>query len=214
MRTITELAVEQLVAYNAADLDAFCACYHPEVQVLQGSEVVCGGIEAFRALYADKFARGGFGGVVPRRVERGEVCIEEEHYWVDWPQGRIDGVILVRWTRREGLIGEVAFSSLASLIETVRDALLEGARVTVAGLGMFTPCTRAKTGCRTVMFRPRPGSGSPEVEALKDFLSEEDRLELVGLGTLKADDHRGGRRLRFHASEAFMALLTEAVWPE
>lgn len=214
MRTITELAVEQLVAYNAADLDAFCACYHPEVQVLQGSQVVAVGIDAFRAIYADKFARGGFGGVVPRRVERGgEVCIEEEHYWVDGPQGRTEGVVLVRWTLREGLIGEVAFSPLTALIETVHDALLEGARVTVPGLGMFTPCTRA-SGCRTVMFRARPGSGSPDVEALKDFLTEEDRLDLAGLGTLKAEDNRGGRRLRFHASEAFMALLTEAVWPE
>ena len=33
MSTIAELAQRQLAAYNTADLDGFCACYHPQVAV-------------------------------------------------------------------------------------------------------------------------------------------------------------------------------------
>ena len=60
--TVVRLATDQLAAYNAADLDAFCACYHEDVVVLDddGSESLRGA-EAFRARYAPMFARGGFG---------------------------------------------------------------------------------------------------------------------------------------------------------
>ena len=61
--TVVRLATDQLTAYNAADLDAFCACYHEDVVVLDddGSESLRGA-EAFRARYAPMFARGGFVG--------------------------------------------------------------------------------------------------------------------------------------------------------
>ena len=35
MTDIAQLAQAQLDAYNAADLDAFIACYHPDVVVME-----------------------------------------------------------------------------------------------------------------------------------------------------------------------------------
>jgi hypothetical protein len=48
----------QLAAYNAQDLDAFCACYHDDVRVEDGHGVVLStGIATFRQKYATVFAR-------------------------------------------------------------------------------------------------------------------------------------------------------------
>jgi hypothetical protein len=48
----------QLAAYNAQQLDAFCACYRDDVVVESGDGTVRSrGIAAFRARYAELFAR-------------------------------------------------------------------------------------------------------------------------------------------------------------
>jgi len=48
----------QLAAYNAQDLDAFCACYHDDVRVEDGNGTVLStGIAVFRQKYAALFAR-------------------------------------------------------------------------------------------------------------------------------------------------------------
>jgi len=111
MSVITDLADRQLAAYNAADLDAFCACYHPHVQMFDGEELDCEGRDAFRARYADLFAAGGFGATVPSRLDHGGHCVDEEHWWrVDSETGeRRTGILLVRYREREGLIGVVQF---------------------------------------------------------------------------------------------------------
>lgn len=108
---IVALAQQQLAAYNAADLDAFCACYHPHVQMLEGEEVGCTGLDAFRARYADMFARGGFGADVPSRLGHGDHCVDLERWWrVDPETGeRSEGVLLVRYLLRDDRIGVVQF---------------------------------------------------------------------------------------------------------
>ena len=108
---IVQLAEQQLAAYNAHDLDAFCACYHPEVRVFFGEEPDIEGIEEFRERYADKFDRGGFGATVPRRLSLGAHCVDEEHWWtLDGDSGeRREGVLLVRYVERDGRIGLVQF---------------------------------------------------------------------------------------------------------
>ena len=110
--TIGELADQQLTAYNQADLDAFCACYHREVVVLDASgEISLRGLDAFRARYADMFARGGFGAEVPDRLVVGEHCVDLERYWRNGPDSgpQVTGELLVRYQLREGLIGLVQF---------------------------------------------------------------------------------------------------------
>lgn len=103
---IGRLAADQLAAYNAADLDAFCACYHPEVRVFDGETEKPPGIEAFRERYVKLFATGGFGAGVSTRLVHGRHCIDMEEWWRD---GGKSGSVIVRYTERDGLIGVVQF---------------------------------------------------------------------------------------------------------
>lgn len=103
---IEKLAAEQLNAYNRADLDAFCACYHDDVQVFDGEEEKPRGIEAFRKRYEAKFATGGFGATVPKRIALGDHCIDLEHWWTE--NGK-RGEVLVRYSLKDDRIGTVQF---------------------------------------------------------------------------------------------------------
>ena len=107
---VVRLATAQLVAYNAADLDAFCACYHPDVVVLDGDGTVSArGGAAFRDRYAPMFAGGDFGATVDQRVATGPHCVEREQYWRGVDGERVTGEILVRYTERDGTIKTVQF---------------------------------------------------------------------------------------------------------
>ena len=112
MSEIENLAQKQLIAYNEANLDAFCACYHPDVRVLddQGEESIRGA-ELFRRRYEVMFKRGGFGAEVPQRISLGIHCVDKEYYWrsATEEQGEIRGEVLVRYTLRDHLIGTVQF---------------------------------------------------------------------------------------------------------
>lgn len=111
-QTSASLAARQLEAYNRADLDAFCACYHDEVVVLSAQgEIVVSGIGPFRARYAGKFAAGGFGAAVPERISLGEHCVDRERYWATDPEtgDRREGEVLVRYTVQDGRIAIVQF---------------------------------------------------------------------------------------------------------
>ena len=106
------LARRQLDAYNQADLDAFCACYHDEVQVLdEAGAVTISGIADFRARYAPKFAAGNFGATVPERVSMGRHCVDRERYWVLDPDSgqRTEGHVLVRYSVQDERIAVVQF---------------------------------------------------------------------------------------------------------
>jgi hypothetical protein len=111
MSEIEDLAARQLEAYNASDLDAFVACYHPEVRVLEGDAVLCEGLEAFRERYLGLFSAFQFGGEVPQRLAAGPHCVDFERYWRVDPQtqARTEGIVLVQYTERDGLIGTVRF---------------------------------------------------------------------------------------------------------
>ena len=107
---ISTLAQRQLDAYNAGDLDAFVACYHPDVVVWEDGEVSVRGRTAFRERYEDLFAGGGFGASVPGRLAEGPHCVDLEVWWREAEDGmRNEGRILVRYTWKEGHIGEVQF---------------------------------------------------------------------------------------------------------
>ena len=107
--SIEALAVAQLEAYNLADIDAFAACYHPEVAVYDGEVLLYTGRHALRERYGPKFAAGGFGATVDVRVSSGVHCVDREQYWTEGEAGRVEGEILVRYTLREGCIGVVQF---------------------------------------------------------------------------------------------------------
>lgn len=111
-KEIKHLAARQLDAYNRADLDGFCACYHSEVIVFDANGLeMLKGAAAFRARYAPMFSRGGFGAEVPMRIAAGEHCVDYETFWRDahGSQEAESGELLVRYRLRDGLIGEVQF---------------------------------------------------------------------------------------------------------
>ena len=111
-KTIALLASRQLEAYNQSDLDAFCACYHPEVVVYDAQgQVSLQGKKAFRARYTLMFTQGRFGATVTQRIVMGEHCIDHELYWREALENReaTQGEVLVRYRLRDHLIGEVQF---------------------------------------------------------------------------------------------------------
>ncbi len=114
MSLISDLAARQLVAYNAADLDTFCDCYHPEVRVLGGPDGLDEqppGLDAFRDRYRDLFTRWRFGAEVSERLVLSEHAVDLERWWrIDPDRGeRFEGEILVRYTLRDDRIGVVQF---------------------------------------------------------------------------------------------------------
>jgi uncharacterized protein (TIGR02246 family) len=56
--SIREIAQAQLEAYNDQDLDAYCSYFTDDVVVANvGGEVTSRGVDAYRARYADAFAK-------------------------------------------------------------------------------------------------------------------------------------------------------------
>lgn len=111
MTSIETLAARQLEAYNQADLEAFAACYHPDVVVLVGEEVDYSGRDTLRERYRPMFEDWSFGATVENRLSSAGHCVDLEHWWRTPPGGgeRSEGVLVVRYTIRDGLIGTVQF---------------------------------------------------------------------------------------------------------
>ncbi len=111
MSRIVELAVKQLAAYNAADLNEFVACYHPDVVVYDGMNASLTGQAAFRARYLDLFENWEFGATVSQRFDLGGQCFDHERWWrIDPSSGsRTEGLVVVRYEIRDEVIGLVQF---------------------------------------------------------------------------------------------------------
>jgi hypothetical protein len=110
---ILRLSRQQLQAYCRADLDAFCACFHPEVEVLAAEGVQrMTGLAAFREQYARLFThyREVTAEVTGRLVVGPHVVEHERWARVDRNTGeRLGGEVLVRYTASEGKIRWVQF---------------------------------------------------------------------------------------------------------
>ena len=111
MSQIVDLATRQLEAYNRSDLDAFVACYHEDVLVLDGDEESVRGREAFRERYRSLFEAWQFGAEVPQRLHLAGHCVDLEHWWRVDPttKERSTGTVLVRYEARGDTIGTVQF---------------------------------------------------------------------------------------------------------
>ena len=105
---ILTLSKRQLEAYNRADLDAFCACYHADVEMLdEAATVLSRGMESFRSRYRERFEKSReVHAVIKARIELGRHIVEHETW------SRVDratsahesGDLLVRYTEQDGLI--------------------------------------------------------------------------------------------------------------
>lgn len=110
--TVLDLSAAQLAAYNRADIDAFCACFHPEVTVLDGEgTVTIAGMAAFRERYGTLFRDQATVATVDARVHLGPHVVEREQ----WSRthrvtGEVaSGEVLVRYTEADGKLRWVEF---------------------------------------------------------------------------------------------------------
>ncbi|WP_419902302.1 nuclear transport factor 2 family protein [Kiloniella sp.] len=80
MLTPTQVAEKQLVAYNAHDIDTFCACFGNDVkaELLVEGEVLFEGIEALRIAYTERFSNPELHAKLINRIALGRVVIDEE----------------------------------------------------------------------------------------------------------------------------------------
>jgi hypothetical protein len=110
--SVAALSAAQLVAYNAADIDAFCACFHPEVEVLdeQGVRTLVG-MASFRERYGALFRDWAPRATVDARLLLEPHVVEDEQ----WSRTHrltgevLSGRVLVRYTAAEGAIRWVEF---------------------------------------------------------------------------------------------------------
>ena len=111
MSVIQDLAVRQLAAYNSADLAGFVACYHPDVVVFDGMQESLRGRSAFEERYRDLFENWRFGAVVSERFTLDGQCFDHERWWRISPESglKTEGVVVVRYEAKEGLIGVAQF---------------------------------------------------------------------------------------------------------
>jgi hypothetical protein len=111
LRSCADLAAAQLAAYNAKDLDAFCACYAEDVRVLDADgHPTLEGLTAFRERYAGLF--GGWeviGAIVSERLILEPHVVDAEAWWRSRPGERQEGRVLVRYTARAGRLALVEF---------------------------------------------------------------------------------------------------------
>lgn len=110
---VAALANRQLSAYNAADLDAFCACFHPAVRVLdEHGAVTCEGLAAFRERYDSLFSScGEIHATINQRITLGRTVVELECYQRRSNATGITehGEVIGRYTERDGLIATAQF---------------------------------------------------------------------------------------------------------
>ena len=110
---VLELARRQIAAYNRADLDAFCACYHPDVAVLDHTgAVTSSGMAAFRAGYQEMFAAcvEVHAEVIDRVLMPPHVVEHERWSRVVRATGEVrSGVVLVRYTEQDERLRWVEF---------------------------------------------------------------------------------------------------------
>lgn len=110
-RSPAELAQAQLDAYNAKDLDAFCACYADDVRVWRMPDPMprTSGISSFRESYASgPFANPAIRAEVRERLVMGSKVVDYE--WVHGRSAEAQPVMVV-YHCRDGLIHEVYFFS-------------------------------------------------------------------------------------------------------
>lgn len=102
------IADRQLVAYNALDLDAYCALFHAEAELilLPSQEVVAKGLAKIREIYAVRFATPGLRCEVHERSALGRVAIDRETVHMD---GEDPLEILALYEVEHGLIVRVFF---------------------------------------------------------------------------------------------------------
>ena len=80
MKTPSEVAEAQLIAYNARDLDSFATCFHESVtaELLVSGQQLFKGMDELRAFYTKRFSNPDLHAYVTHRIALGNVVIDHE----------------------------------------------------------------------------------------------------------------------------------------
>ena len=107
-----ELVQKQLEAYNAFDLEKFCACYHQEIiaKKLPEAKILIQGMESFKSTYQKLFlTHPQQNCVLKSRILINDVVIDEE--FISGRSNKPEGLHAVAiYGFRDGLIDRVWFS--------------------------------------------------------------------------------------------------------
>lgn len=104
-----ELARLQLEAYNAKDLDGFCALFASDVEVYDHPGLLLlKGAAPFRERYAARFATPGVRAEVAHRAVIGDRAVDHEFVWMDGPEAAPTELVVI-YTARAGRIARVDF---------------------------------------------------------------------------------------------------------
>ncbi|HVJ63622.1 MAG TPA: nuclear transport factor 2 family protein [Bdellovibrionota bacterium] len=110
---MTAVVQDQLDAYNARDIDAFCACFHEEVEIyeLYTGKLSGRGMAEFRARYQALFASSPLLHCeLKSRIVLSSTVLDEE--WVTGSQKYPNGIHAVAvYAFRDGKIDRVTFAS-------------------------------------------------------------------------------------------------------
>lgn len=109
-RTPERCAQEQLDAYNGRDIDAFCAVYADDVELidLHSGDVFCRGVDAMRERYGRMFAeRTALHCTLVHRMVCGNTAIDEEHVTGLRDDGIVHAVAI--YDVRDGFISRAWF---------------------------------------------------------------------------------------------------------
>jgi hypothetical protein len=109
---VLQLSDAQLIAYNNRDIDAFCACYHEDVLVLdEAGKPLHQGMASFREGYGKLFAAYETKAWITERVCLSRHVVEKER----WQRRHTEtgeetsGEVIVRYTVQDDKIAIVSF---------------------------------------------------------------------------------------------------------
>lgn len=105
--TPQQIVDAQLVAYNAHDVNAYCALFADDavIQRFNGRQLACG-IEAIRAYYRHRFSNPNLHAIVVARSALGDYVIDHEQV-VGVTEQTLE--VIAIYEVREGLIRSVSF---------------------------------------------------------------------------------------------------------
>ena len=110
--SILALSEQQLVAYNAGEIESFCRCYHDEIVVLgEDGTASIEGMTSFRERYGKLFKEFETKAWITERMQLGSHIVEKETWWRKSKKTgeEFSGEVIVRYSEKGGKIGIAEF---------------------------------------------------------------------------------------------------------
>lgn len=106
---IEDIADRQLQAYNSKDLDAFCKCYHNEIELFVDGDQKMAGMSNFRGHYERVFKSSpGLNAVIKERMVMNNHVIDIET--ISGKAGQVgEQKLTAKYSFKQGVISKVEF---------------------------------------------------------------------------------------------------------